>query len=1067
MPSAVLQPPRGGLWLGLAGGLVAWLLALTSPLRGLDDWLLDGCFCLRGNRPTEARVVLIGLDESFPDGRDKKLPQLSPELAAVVRHVKAQGAAAIGLDLYVPQSLSTHSDIEPEGSKGDPRPLGDAILEAGNVVLPVWKVEGRWEKPLLQWQRKSFLQPEPTDFGFVNLTEDADLVVRRQQLLVRAGDEAIPQFALALLARGRGAEIAWDDRRQSLQVERVGRERIRLDPDQTLRINYAGPPGRFPLLSFGDVWEAARKKRPQPEFAGAIVIIGLTGKSQPDCHATPYSNPLFARFAGDGPRLMTGMELHAHVLATLADRAAITTTPWYVLLPLLLASGALLGLACSRWPRRAAVPLALLHPVAWLVAAYAVFAHADCRLPIVPALLLSLFVPPLAVRLRRPTGTASTPPRQPPESPLGEDLFAQERGSRAEDQTFSSQSVLLRYPAPVAVAYRRFLRQHEPRARLDMLFFAAEALLRYLATLGLADLFHCLAESGRPDAGLPAHKAFDCQRQPRTMQLGMWAELLRETARALAGQKGRLVRELPEVCRPGGRLDADLVAALIHKRNDCCHPGGSIALTAEECPDAVRAARPLLEQALQEARFLCRYPLGFAEPGVGAATEPGQRRYALHSCMGAQVADPAPPHALEAPLRIEEGLPFVAVPDGSRLVYLWPLLFQAVSPLTGRHTLYVFEQIEDGRRPFLGAVRVASIEVRETRVEVLREEPAASHAWLLQRLRDLPSAPAVPPDLRLPERLLPWRGGRLVGQKLGDNRLLAVVAGGGFGTVYAAVTGAGERVAVKVIEGPTSPDQFRRFTREFDKLRQAGQHPGIIRCRESGVAVVAGREYPWYSMEFAEGGDLAGRLEERRLAAGAGIPWDEPSLRVQVVAEFTAVAGAVAHLHRLGIVHRDVKPGNVLITAGGELRLSDFGLVKTLQPSEASLLQGPRDSTGAVLGTPRYMAPEQARAGDVGTAADVYALGILLAELALGTCPEPELAGAAGSTLAGRTPLGRLPPGLRKFLLRCTARAPEGRPADAGAVQEEFAGLLAALLPPGPDLASGGRKYPREVVPGD
>src|SRR5262249_7837218 len=154
-----------------------------------------------------------------------------------------------------------------------------------------------------------------------------------------------------------------------------------------------------------------------------------------------------------------------------------------------------------------------------------------------------------------------------------------------------------------------------------------------------------------------------------------------------------------------------------------------------------------------------------------------------------------------------------------------------------------------------------------------------------------------------------------------------------------------------------------------------------------------------------------------------GPPWAEPALRAAVVREFAVVAAAVAHLHALGIVHRDIKPGNVLIMEGGELRLADFGLVKDLKPPDqpliaATIVVAPRTSTGAVLGTRHYMAPEQERGGTVEAPADVYALGVLLAELATGQRPVPNSQVRTGSTLAGYPSLAPLPEALRGLILR-------------------------------------------------
>src|SRR5437588_8967649 len=101
------------------------------------------------------------------------------------------------------------------------------------------------------------------------------------------------------------------------------------------------------------------------------------------------------------------------------------------------------------------------------------------------------------------------------------------------EHAFSSQTVVTYYPAPVAVAYRRFCDYENPTDRLLKLVAATEALLRYLVTLGISDLFHCLAASGQQDAALPEHDAFDFLRRPQKMQLGLWSAALGETARTL------------------------------------------------------------------------------------------------------------------------------------------------------------------------------------------------------------------------------------------------------------------------------------------------------------------------------------------------------------------------------------------------------------------------------------------------------------------------------------------------------------------------------------------------------
>lgn len=211
-----------------------------------------------------------------------------------------------------------------------------------------------------------------------------------------------------------------------------------------------------------------------------------------------------------------------------------------------------------------------------------------------------------------------------------------------------------------------------------------------------------------------------------------------------------------------------------------------------------------------------------------------------------------------------------------------------------------------------------------------------------------------------------------------------------------------------------------------------------MRCFEWDIDILGRREYPWYSMEFAEGGDLGERLHERRAGLQDRLAWDDPALRAMAVEEFRAVAGAVAHLHDLDIIHRDVKPANVLVMDEGELRLSDFGLVKVLDRARAGRSAGPGTIPGAVVGTRDYMAPEQGRGDEVTKAADVYALGVVLAKLATGHRPRPAGSVAAGSPLERDEKLDGLPEPLRRLVVQCTDVEPAHRSANARSMLHEF-----------------------------
>ena len=229
--------------------------------------------------------------------------------------------------------------------------------------------------------------------------------------------------------------------------------------------------------------------------------------------------------------------------------------------------------------------------------------------------------------------------------------------------------------------------------------------------------------------------------------------------------------------------------------------------------------------------------------------------------------------------------------------------------------------------------------------------------------------------------------------RLGRYRLIRVLGRGGMGTVYEAWhEGLNRPAAVKVVSsGPfASEEELRRFKAEAEAAANL-HHPNLVPIYE--VDVCDGR--PYYSMELVVGESLA------ELVARGPVP---PGRAAELIA---AVAGAVDYAHRRGILHRDLKPANVLIDTAGRPRVLDFGLAKRLPdgdltdadgepaaahptPDASSLRPRPSEMTrtGAILGTPSYMAPEQAAgAKSVGPAADIYGLGGILYCLLTGRPP--------------------------------------------------------------------------------
>jgi serine/threonine protein kinase len=156
-----------------------------------------------------------------------------------------------------------------------------------------------------------------------------------------------------------------------------------------------------------------------------------------------------------------------------------------------------------------------------------------------------------------------------------------------------------------------------------------------------------------------------------------------------------------------------------------------------------------------------------------------------------------------------------------------------------------------------------------------------------------------------------------------------------------------------------------------------------------------------------------------------------------VLEEFRAIAEAVAHLHDLNIIHRDIKPANILILDEGKLSLSDFGLVKEMDRHDIGASTGMGSSRGTVVGTRHYMAPEQERGDPVSKAADVYSLGVVLAELITGHRPKKEDV-AAGSSIERDVHMDRLPEPLRRLILHWTDVDPAQRPGDAQYALHQF-----------------------------
>ena len=279
------------------------------------------------------------------------------------------------------------------------------------------------------------------------------------------------------------------------------------------------------------------------------------------------------------------------------------------------------------------------------------------------------------------------------------------------------------------------------------------------------------------------------------------------------------------------------------------------------------------------------------------------------------------------------------------------------------------------------------------------------------------------------------QAGAVDGRRLGGRyRVGALLAAGGMGEVWAARDLLLDRaVAVKVLGGALAGDgrSAERLRRE---ARAAGRldHPNIARVLDLGDQ--DGR--PYLVMELLAGESLAARLDRAGPMA--------PAEAVRVVA---AAADALEAAHRAGVVHRDVKPGNVFLTADGEVKVLDFGIASAA--GEATL------TTGDLLGTAAYLAPERVLGHRATPAADVYSLGVVLYELLAGRRPfeaTSDIALAMAHVTGEAPPLDRVapaaPPSLVAACTHAMAKDPSARPPSAAA----FARLL---RPPDPAPVPG------------
>lgn len=539
------------------------------------------------------------------------------------------------------------------------------------------------------------------------------------------------------------------------------------------------------------------------------------------------------------------------------------------------------------------------------------------------------------------------------------------------------RKILDLYPLPLARGYRRYLNASEVKERHDLGFCLFEILLKYVASVAIAAYLAGEERDHRVNAALKGLM------RP---SLGEWVRFLRECLEFLVKQEAAdpalramatLLKEKdshwPHVVLLWNALRAlrtgsasakeaasleNVLEEIVAYRNRVL--GHGAPLERDEYQSFASLFGPAFSELLERSPFLtARRLVSFDSIHVH---EGSRVECTVIEFVGNQPVRRQEPH------RIDYGK---AVPQ-AKLLYLLDDdgVFVALDPLLVAHKedVYVLNEAQgspeylsyaSGKRfrpSDLGGKqgelfeRILGYKVDSSRMSQISDEVAATAS-----------------EETIPEGE----------HRLGDYRILREIGRGGMGTVFEAFQGSlGRRVALKVLPGSFAlePKRLERFRREARATARI-HHPNIVPVYEVGE----GQGTHFYAMEFIDGPSLDQLLASMRDEAAKrkekkGSSTTDPAYIANAVEQVTALAEGLQEAHRQGLVHRDVKPGNVLVEKSGRWVLVDFGLV---HDAEAQTLT----RSGEMVGTLTYMSPEQISRQKVTARSDVFSLGATLYEV--------------------------------------------------------------------------------------
>ncbi len=341
--------------IGLGCGGIMIILLCTGLLRGVELKSMDFRFLCRGAIPTSDKIVIIGTDEEALDKIKDPFIFWSPYFADVIKAVAGGGARAMGLDFM--QTIALKKKVEGEDLDGI---MADALMEAENVIMINLL---RWDNTIgglkaINPLSRYLYASEPDNIGFSNLTIDNDGCVRRQTLLLNDTESNVYAYiGLKVIAKYLNSAIE-----KKGDHIRVGDYAIPVNSYNEMFINFAGPSGTFPIISFYKVWQLSRQGKTdffKRNFKDKIVLIGPGNIYSQDFKPTPFYRSQYYT----GTRQTLGIEIVANVINTILERRFIVSPELWQTILVILFLGILTSFTSSK-----------LSPIAGGIVAFAVAA---------------------------------------------------------------------------------------------------------------------------------------------------------------------------------------------------------------------------------------------------------------------------------------------------------------------------------------------------------------------------------------------------------------------------------------------------------------------------------------------------------------------------------------------------------------------------------------------------------------------------------------------------------------------------------------------------------------------